>query len=64
MPLRLVPEILDPIDVIGFIGKQFPVVDPVMVELGNVEHIIGSEAVGTDDGIGPHLVPDDRKKRV
>lgn len=63
MPLRLVPEVLDTVDVVGIFGKEFRVVDPDVMELGNVQHVIGSEAIGIDDGIGPHLVPDDRKKR-
>lgn len=60
----LVPEVLDPVDVVGIFGEQFRVVDAHMVELLNVQNVIGSEAVGIDDGIRPHLVANDREKRV
>ncbi len=41
MPFGLVPEVLDPVDVVGIIGKQFRMVYPHVVELGNVQHVIG-----------------------
>jgi hypothetical protein len=62
--LRLVPEVLDPIDVIALIGKQFRVVDPEVVELRYIEHIIAFEAVRVDNAIGPDLLTNDRNKRV
>ena len=62
--LGLVPEVLDPVDVIDFICEQFRMVYPHVVELGNVQHVISSEAVCVDDRIWPYLVSDNWKKRV
>ena len=64
MAFCLVPEVLDAVDMVCVVGKQFRMVDPHVVKLGYIQNVIGSEAVGVDDGIGPHLVPDDGKKRV
>lgn len=64
MPLRLVPEVLDSVDVIDIVSKQFGVVDPHVMELRDAQHVISSEAVCTDYGVGPYLVPDDRKKHA
>ncbi len=45
MTLGLVPKVLDPIDVIMSVGKQFRMVDPVVFELGRIQHIIAPPAV-------------------
>ena len=63
LALGLVPEVLDAIDVGPLVGELFPVVDAHVAELGNVEQIIGSEAVGVDHGIGLDALLDDGKKR-
>ena len=62
MPLRLVPEVLNSIDMVGIIGKQFRVVYPVMMELGHVQHIIGHEAVRINDAVRLYLVLNNGKK--
>lgn len=62
--LGLVPEVLDPVDVIDAIGEQIRMVDPDVMELGNIQNIIGAEIVGVDDAVRPHLIPDDWEKRV
>ena len=41
MPLRLVPEVVDAVDVIAVCGKEFRVVDPDMVEVRDVQDIVG-----------------------
>jgi hypothetical protein len=64
MALGLVPEILDPIDVIMLVSKQDGVIDPQVLELRDVEHIIAPERVGVDDAIGPYFLANDRDKRV
>ena len=64
MPLCLVPKILDAVDVVAVFGKQFRMVDPNVLELGDVQHIIGSKAIGVDDGVRPHLASYDWEKRV
>ena len=53
MMLGLVPEILDPVDVIVLVSEQDGVVDAEVLELGHVEYIIASERISIDDTIGP-----------
>lgn len=40
MPLGLVPEVLDPVDVVGFVSEELRVVDPHVVELGDINDVI------------------------
>ena len=49
MAFGLVPEVLDSVDVVFLVGEQFGVVDAQMLELGDIEHVIGTERVGVDD---------------
>jgi len=62
--LGLVPEVLDPVDVVALVGEQFGMVDPHVVELRDIEHIVAAEGVGIDHAVGPDLLLDDRDKRV
>ena len=39
MALRLVPEILDPIDVVLLVGEQLRVVDPEVMEVRHIKHV-------------------------
>lgn len=48
---RLVPEVLDAVDVAGFVGEALRMADAQMVVFGNVEQVIGCEAAGTYDGV-------------
>jgi hypothetical protein len=52
VPLGLVPEILDAIDVVVLVGKQIGMIDPEMVEVGDVEHVIAAVAIGVDNAVG------------
>jgi len=63
MPLCLVPKVLDAVDMIPVLGEQFGMVDPDVLELGNVQHVIGPKAIGVDDGVRPYLVSYDGEKR-
>lgn len=63
MPLGLVPEVLDAINVVEVVREQLGVVDADMVELRDVQHVVGSEAIGVDDRLRPDLFANDRKKR-
>jgi hypothetical protein len=56
MPLRLVPEVVDAVDVIAVCGKEFRVVDPDMVEVRDVQDIVGPKAIREDDTVRPYLV--------
>jgi hypothetical protein len=51
MPLGLVPEVLDAIDMVVRISEEFRMIDPVMMELGDIQHIIKPEAVSVDDAV-------------
>ena len=52
MPFGLVPEVLDPVDMVPFLDKFLRVIDPVMPELGDIENIVGAEAISIDDAVG------------
>jgi hypothetical protein len=43
MALRLVPEILDPVDMVLLVGEQLRVVDPEVMEVRHIKHV-GSPA--------------------
>ena len=45
MALGLVPEILDPIDVVLLVGKEFRVVDAEMLEIRHIQHVIATPAI-------------------
>ena len=61
MPLRLVPEIFDAIDVISFVCKEFRVVDPKVLKVRNIQYIVASPAVRIDDAIRYDFTLDDGK---
>ena len=52
MPFGLVPEVLDPVDMVPFLDEFLGMVDPVMPELGDIENIVGAEAISIDDTVG------------
>ena len=59
MALGLVPEILDPVNVVFAIGKPSSMVNPMVLKGGNIEHIVGDKGVGIDDAVGhDFLLPD------
>jgi len=45
MAFSLVPEVLDAIDVVSAFSERLRMVDPDMMEIGNVQHIAASPAV-------------------
>ena len=51
MTLRLVPKILDPIDMNFGICEGFRMVDPVVLEISDIENIIATPAVRINDVI-------------
>ena len=63
MTLCLVPEVLDPVDVVPVMNKRLGMIDVDMMELRNVEHIMGAKAVSVDDTVRLDLFLDDREKR-
>ena len=60
MTFRLVPEVLDPVDVSARISKQPGVVDPEVLEVRHIQHIVAPPAVRIDDAVGRHLALNDR----
>ncbi len=58
--LSLVPEILDPVDVVVLICKEFRVVDPEVFEVGNIQHIVAPPTVLIDDAVRHNLAFHDR----
>ena len=59
MTLGLVPEILNSIDVICFVCKQFGMVDTEVLEVRNIQYIISSPAVRIDDAVWHNLTLND-----
>ena len=60
MALRLVPEILDTVDMVAVFSEELGVVDADMMKVRNVEHVMGSEAVRVDHAIKLYLAFNDR----
>ena len=61
---RLVPEILDAVDMVLPVGEELRVIDPHMVEIGDVELVIGSEAVSIDHAVRLHFTGNNGDQRV
>ena len=64
MALGLVPEILDPVDVVVLIGEQLRVVDAGVMKARHVKRVIAPEAVRVDDAVGQDHALHDGQKRV
>ena len=58
--LSLVPEILDPVDVVVSICKQDRMVDAVVLEGADIEHVVSSPAIRIDDAVGHNFTLNDR----
>ncbi len=56
MTLRLVPEILDAIDVIVPVRKQLAVVDPVVPKIQHIERVVAAKRVAVHNAIRHDLV--------
>ncbi len=63
MALGLVPEVLDSADVVPVFPKSLGVVDADLMELRDVQHILGAEAVGVVDTVRLDFALDYREKR-
>lgn len=59
MPLRLIPEVFDPLDGVAPLGEFLRGVDPEGLERRNVEHVVGLVAVAVDDAVWDHFLLDD-----
>jgi len=54
--LGLVQEILNAVDVILLVSEEFRMVDPVMLELRDVQHVVGAERIRIHDTAGTILL--------
>ena len=63
MPLGLVPEILDPVDVVLLVSKQFRVVDTLVMKIRYIQSIVRSEGIRINDAIWPDFFLDNRQQR-
>mgnify|MGYP003115850273 CR=1 FL=1 len=64
MAFGLVPEVFDAVDVVLPVSKEPGVIDPHVVEIGDVELVIGAEAVGVDDAVRLDFTGDYRDQRI
>jgi len=51
MSLSLVPKVLNAVDMAFLFDECFRMIDPNVVELRNIQHIVGSEAIGIHDAV-------------
>ena len=59
VPLGLVPEILDPVDVVPAVCKQFRVIYAVVFERTDIQRVVAAPAICVDDAVRNHLAFDD-----
>ncbi len=62
MTLRLIPEILDPVDVVLPLSEEFRVVDPIVLKLRNIQRVITPPTVRINDAIGHDFALDNRRQ--
>ena len=60
MTLDLVPEVLDPVDMVPALCEEFGMVAPYLMEVGNTQYIISLPAVRINNAIRHNLAPDRR----
>ncbi len=51
MVLGLVAKILDPVDVVLLVCEEFRVIDPEVLEIGNIQHIVTPPEIGIDNAV-------------
>jgi len=59
VPLGLVPEVLDPVDVILLVCKEAGMVDPKVMEIRDVQHLVAAPAIRINDAVRNHFTFDD-----
>ena len=58
--LRLVPKVLNPVDVVLLVCKEFGVVDSKVLEVRNIQYVVGFPAVPINNAIRDDLAFDNR----
>ena len=64
LALRLVPEILDPVDVSLLLGKELRVIDPKVFEIRHIQRIVSLPAVSINDAVRDNLPHNDRHQGI
>lgn len=64
MTLGLVPEVLDTVDMVSTLGKEFRMVDPEVFERANVQRVIAPPTIRIHDAVWCHFALDNRHKRL
>jgi hypothetical protein len=60
MPLRLVPKVLNAIDMVtAFRHERRAVIDALVMELRDIQHIVHLKAIGVDDAVRCHFLSND-----
>ena len=59
MTFRLVPEVLDAVDVVAVLGEELGVIDADVVEVRDIEYVVSLEAVCVDNAVGFDLAFND-----
>ena len=52
MTFRLVPEVLDTVDVVAVLGEELGAIDADVVEVRDIECVVSLEAVCVDNAVG------------
>ena len=64
MTLRLVPEVLDAVDMVSGFNKPLRVIDAVMSELRDIQSIITQKAIRIDNAVRFDRPSNDRNQRI
>ncbi len=64
MTLRLVPEVLDAVDMVSGFDKFLRVINAVMSELRNIQSIIAQKAISIDNAVWLDCLSDDRNQCI
>ena len=59
VPLGLVPKILNPVDVILLVCKGVGMVDPKVMEIRDVQHVVAAPAIRINDAVRNDFTFDD-----
>jgi len=60
MALRLLPKVLNPVDVVLLVCKEFGVVDSKVLEVRNIQHVVGFPTVPINNAVRDDLAFDNR----
>ena len=64
MSFGLVPEILDPVDVLMFVDKQFRMIHPIVLERRHIQYVVPTPAICIDNAIRLDFFLNDGHERL